>query len=234
MIFLHVVLLSANLITFACSSHQSSCDEDCADKPVFTPSQLVVEYGAAASVSCTPCQHGCRQDQAGMDASAGETARNDTAVLWTVDSVAEFNLSATCFYAKDDGSRCCSRLPITVYKPPTRVSLSFKQEEYYSGYESKVQCSVEDVAPIGNVQLIFYSSFLPVFHHQFSDSSVSPESGSYTLTVRSLEESDGSGYWCEANLRLGPEGPATVLKYASKIRRDHRPPPFIVQSSGDR
>ncbi|CAN9510593.1 unnamed protein product [Ophioblennius macclurei] len=203
-----------------CRSQGSSCDEDCADKPIFTPSRLVVKYGDEAWVNCTACQHGCQLERTGMEISSGEMVRNDTTMLWKVDEVAEWDLSAVCYYTKDDSSRCCSRLPIIVYKPPTRVSLRFKTKPYYSGYEYKLQCDVEDVAPIGRVRLIFYNAHLPVFWHQFKSSLATPANESYTLTGRTLERSDGSRYWCEANLDLGPEGPGTVLKYASKIRED--------------
>ena len=91
-------------------------DQNCADKPQFTPSRLVVQFGKPTSALCSVCQPGCNVTEFGIENPAGCLAKNGTEITWTVDEMTEWINSLSCYYHNDTTDvQCCSDLPITVY-----------------------------------------------------------------------------------------------------------------------
>lgn len=98
-------------------------DRECKDKPVFTPSSLVVKYGDPASATCTVCERDCKDVQFDVEKAIGKNDRNETAatVKWTVDRMTQWGTSTLCYY--NDGGledhQCCTDLHVTVYRKST-------------------------------------------------------------------------------------------------------------------
>lgn len=88
-------------------------DDSCADKPVFTPSRLVVKYGDPTSATCLVCQS-CPDKLFGLEKSVGSHSTKGPTVLWSVSNMTEWEPSPKCYY-NSDAHKCCSTLPVTVY-----------------------------------------------------------------------------------------------------------------------
>uniref|UniRef100_A0A3Q1EQS0 Ig-like domain-containing protein n=1 Tax=Acanthochromis polyacanthus TaxID=80966 RepID=A0A3Q1EQS0_9TELE len=100
-------------------------DANCAYKPVFTPSRLVVKYGDPTSATCVACVGVCNK-HFGLEKPVGDVTVNGTTLSWTVGRLTEWDASPMCFYNTESGDQCCTVLPVTVYQPPENVSISFE------------------------------------------------------------------------------------------------------------
>lgn len=90
-------------------------DRNCADKPVFTPSRLVVKYGDPVAANCSVCED-CL-DLFGLETPLGEQNQNGTTISWKASEMTEWDSTPSCYYTKKDSDdQCCSDLPITVYR----------------------------------------------------------------------------------------------------------------------
>ncbi|XP_076583647.1 intercellular adhesion molecule 2-like [Chaetodon auriga] len=207
--FFRFILVIVSLGTFLHDLRVSSCDTNCADKPVFSPSRLVVQYGDPASARCFVCQHACLSNPSGLEASDGQTQSNGTIILWTVDSMTEWDTSVVCYYNHDEGYQCCSKLPVTVYQPPHNVSISFVNHTgpMLEGHQYTLQCTVQDVAPAENLIVTFYKGQTALGPQQSNNKERTPVTEIFTLNITPRKEDVGIQYWCEAKLELGPEGP---------------------------
>lgn len=196
-------------------------DEDCADKPVFSPPSLVVEYGSTASVRCTACQQACQHQQTGMNVSVGQARRDGNLMLWKTEELLEWDVSATCHHTDENGTQCCSHLPVTVYKPPSYMFFNLVQQ--IDGVPEQTQytlrCSVFDVVPLEQVVVTFYKEMnqtVETLGEQKSKrSSRTPATEAFILNVQKIEN-DNSLYWCEAKLDLGPDGPQPPPVFGSR------------------
>ncbi|XP_041790309.1 vascular cell adhesion protein 1-like [Chelmon rostratus] len=213
------LLLILCLGTFLRDFHVSSCDDNCADKPVFSSSRLVVQYGDQISASCSACQHACHSNQTGLEVSTGVTTQNGSMILWTVDNVTEWDTSAKCYYNADDGSQCCSSLPVTVYKPPDIVTISFYRSSWpmYPGGHYTLHCEVQDVAPVENLIVTFYKDQTILGQQQSKNKEKKPVTEAFTLNFIPTADDNGVMLRCEAKLELGPEGP--------------QPPPVVMSQN---
>ncbi|XP_070846440.1 vascular cell adhesion protein 1-like [Chaetodon trifascialis] len=218
MFFMPVV---ASLMSFLHGCIAYSCDQQCADEPVFTPSRLVVKFGDSASARCSVCQH-CHSETHGLETSLGVRTINGTTAFWRVDTMTEWDTSAMCYYnVKESGCQCFSILPVTVYQPPHSVSISsvnhtgpMREDHQYT-----LQCTVQDVAPVENLAVTFYKG-QTALGSQRSNSYTkqkTPVTEIFTLNITPSKADDGVQYWCEAKLELGPEGP--------------QPPPVVVSQN---
>lgn len=205
MMLSHLILLILSLMAFMHGLDGSSCDEDCTDKPVFSPSRLVVKHGDQVSASCTPCQHACQSNQSNLDVSIGQPTKDGNTILWKVDSMTEWNASAMCFYFRDDGNMCCNHLPVTVYQPPVMVRIYPTRDDDSDRFIA--ECVVYDVAPVENLIVTFYSGQTELGQFRSNNTSNTPVTERFTLNLEEGTPYDQSSYWCEAKLDLGPGGP---------------------------
>uniref|UniRef100_A0A3Q1HHZ9 Ig-like domain-containing protein n=1 Tax=Anabas testudineus TaxID=64144 RepID=A0A3Q1HHZ9_ANATE len=209
--FSRFIALVISLVSLLCDFYVSSCDTNCSDKPVFTPSRLVVKHGDSASATCSVCQSACKNTLYGLEKSVGRHTINGTTVSWEVDSLTEWGTELTCYYSVNDTEvQCCSILPITVYKSPDSVSISINNHTgpMFEGRQYTLQCEVQNVAPVKNLSVTFYRGTTPLGQQQsFNNNNTKPADEQYTFTITISKEDDGVQYWCEAELELGPEGP---------------------------
>ncbi|KAM9363756.1 cell adhesion molecule 4-like [Symphorus nematophorus] len=202
------MLLGVSLINFLHDFDASSCDENCADNPVFTPSRLVVKRGDPTSATCFVCQH-CQNKTSifGLETPEGDKRKNGTTLTWTLDRTTEWDPSVLCYYAFDDtNEQCCTRLPVTVYQPPDIVVMDIPAN-MSDGHRGVLKCKVSNVAPAENLTVTFYRGQTELGRLQSSFTAKTPVTEDFSLPIALSKEDDGDQFWCEAELDLGPEGP---------------------------
>ncbi|XP_033985362.1 vascular cell adhesion protein 1-like [Trematomus bernacchii] len=238
------IFVVVSLINFLPDFHVSSCDQNCADKPRFTPSRLVVQFGKPTSALCSVCQPGCYVSLFDIESPIGALTKNGTEVTWTVDEMTEWINSLSCYYTNDTtGVQCCSDLPITVYKPPDNVSFSVHPDVPMSeGQQYTLQCEVRDVAPVENLRVTFYrgqTALVELKSSKREKDEPTPVSEVFTLNITSTKEDDGVQFWCEAKLELGAEGPqpppvveseklTAAVHYKPQLEASVPPDPIIL------
>ncbi|XP_047434310.1 vascular cell adhesion protein 1-like isoform X2 [Mugil cephalus] len=208
MLFSSIVLV-VSLLTCQSGLHVSGCDYNCTDKPVFTPSSLVVKYGDPTSATCVACNNSCQDTVSGLEKSQGVVTENGTTLVWTVDRITEWDSALTCYYSTAD-KQCCTDLDVTVYQPPEHVSISFVHHTgpMVEGHQYQLQCTVENVAPAKHLVVTFYRGEIVLDKLQSKSSEpYKPVTETFTLNITVSKEDNGAQFWCEAKLELGPEGP---------------------------
>ncbi|XP_045902449.1 intercellular adhesion molecule 4-like [Micropterus dolomieu] len=207
--FFHLIILLVSLMSFLRDLNVFSCDNNCEEKPVFTPSRLVVKYDDPTSANCSVCRHTCLNSLFGLEKSVGEITTNGTTISWTVDRMTEWDTSPICYY-NYDGHQCCSFLNVTLYQLPHNVSISFVNHSgpMLEGHQYTLQCTVQDVAPVKDLTVTFYKGHTALGQRQSNNNKEKkPVTKSFTFNITPSKEDDGVQYWCEAKLELGPEGP---------------------------
>uniref|UniRef100_A0A4W6BRK8 Ig-like domain-containing protein n=1 Tax=Lates calcarifer TaxID=8187 RepID=A0A4W6BRK8_LATCA len=187
------------------------------NKPVFNPSRLVVKYGDPVSVTCSIRQS--YQDYfLGLVNFMGNHTTNGTTILWEVENMTEWRTLTKCCHINATHYCCCSKLPITVYKPPDSVSFSFRDHSgpLLEGHQYTLQCEVHNVAPVENLTVTFYRGQTALGQLQSNNTEKTPVTEIFTLNINTSKEDDGVQYWCEAKLELGPEGPQPLLVVTSE------------------
>uniref|UniRef100_A0A667W8B9 Ig-like domain-containing protein n=1 Tax=Myripristis murdjan TaxID=586833 RepID=A0A667W8B9_9TELE len=186
-------------------------DYECPDKPVFHPSRLVVRRDDPADATCL-CKSPCDGESSHLEVSLGQTFKqeNGTKLLWKVDKMTRWETSPICFYDHEDLKQCCSRLAVTVYQPPDLVSINYLNHTgpLTEGHVYTLQCTVENVAPVGSLSVMFYRGQEALGPSQSrNNSEKKPVTEIFTLNIKPTGEDQEGHYWCEAKLELGPEGP---------------------------
>ncbi|XP_053084660.1 uncharacterized protein LOC128317289 [Pangasianodon hypophthalmus] len=171
------------------------------------PVKLAVEFGASASANCSTTinHHGM-----GWEASEGAVDMVDDVqfITWRVESLTHWDIKPFCYINANE--QCELTLQVTVYKPPDRVSISTVRHTgpMIEGSQYELQCDVQNVAPVHLLTVNWYKGqhlvkSVESDHH----SSITPVNYSNTLWISTSKDDDGVQYRCEAELKLGPEGP---------------------------
>lgn len=214
------------------------CDSECEDGPVFSPSSLVLRYGERLAATCTVCRHRCLGAHFDVEKAVGQSHRNGSApvLLWTVPAVTEWGTSALCYYndVAHEDHQCCTRLRVTVYQPPSRVSIGLLHHEgpLLEGRRYTLQCVVQDAAPANSLRVAFYKgrSRLANKSSESSPELREPHNENFTLDFQPSRKDDGASFWCEASLELDLPGPqprvaSTGLTALVHYRPEVAPPP---------
>ncbi|XP_053084658.1 uncharacterized protein LOC128317287 [Pangasianodon hypophthalmus] len=171
------------------------------------PVKLAVEFGASASANCSTTinHHGM-----GWEASEGAVDMVDDVqfITWRVESLTHWDIEPICYI--NTNKQCELTLQVTVYKRPDRVSISTVGHTgpMIEGSQYELQCDVQNVAPVHLLTVNWYKGqhlvkSVESDHH----SSITPVNYSNTLWISTSKDDDGVQYRCEAELKLGPEGP---------------------------
>ncbi|XP_043971616.1 uncharacterized protein LOC122830374 [Gambusia affinis] len=217
------IMVSSLILFLVCSftffSCVSSCNSSCQDKPVITPSRLVVKFGDPASATCVACQQACLppdENRIDMEVSLGMANLNENTVSWTVNQMTEWEINPKCFYTTVK-AQCCTDLPVTVYKPPESVSFSIKPSGPLSeGTVAILQCDVLNVAPAKNLIVTFYRGQRSLGEEKSSNTTKKPVNEAFSSNYNISKEDNQVQFWCEAKLELGAEGPQPPLVVKSK------------------
>uniref|UniRef100_A0A3P8Z7V5 Ig-like domain-containing protein n=1 Tax=Esox lucius TaxID=8010 RepID=A0A3P8Z7V5_ESOLU len=172
------------------------------------PPSVVVKYGDPVSVNCsTSCT-----DHVGMglEATHGGTALqlNATNVTWIVDNLEDWTIQPVC-YITTSTNQVKETLPVILYKTPDNMSISLLNHSgpMVEGTEYRLQCDIQNVAPLQNLVVKWYKGNESLLNVTYSNSTKTPVDVSPTLTITPSRDDDGAQYRCEAELDLGPEGP---------------------------
>ncbi|XP_053181967.1 immunoglobulin superfamily member 10-like [Scomber japonicus] len=125
-------------------------------------------------------------------------------------------------------------------EPPKNVHLSFLNHSgpMLAGHQYTLQCTVHEVAPIGNLNVTFYRGQTELQRLQSSNTTKEPVTETFTLDINPSKD-DGGLYWCEAKLDLGAEGPqpppvvmsqniTTTVYYKPQLKGSSHPDPITV------
>ncbi|XP_060944299.1 vascular cell adhesion protein 1-like [Limanda limanda] len=240
MFFIPLVVCLTSLL---CSVPVSCCDYECADKPEFTPSRLIVKHGDSVSATCKVCQS-CTE-LLSLERAVGRHTTSGTTITWTVDNMTQWSTKAICHYRHGE-TQCCTALNVTAYKPPDSVSISLSHSgPMVEAHQYTLRCDVQNVAPVQNLVVTFYRGQTPLGQlNSTSDPQKEPQSEGFSLSINASREDDGAQYRCEAELNLGPFGPqpplvvksqkiTTTVHYKPHVERSSHPDPIVV-TVGDR
>ncbi|KAK9540718.1 hypothetical protein VZT92_003155 [Zoarces viviparus] len=174
-----------------------------------SPSTLVVRFGDPVTANCSVSRIGFSPLGWVVSLAAPE-ATTDRFQVWRVDRMTDWSIRPTC-YALSEQGQCDIHLPLTVYKPPDNVSISFvgPTGPMLEGQQCTLQCTVEDVAPVENLTVTFYRGRTALSQQQsnISNTEKKPVTDIFSFNITLSKEDDGVQYWCEAKLELGPDGP---------------------------
>lgn len=83
------------------------------------------------------------------------------------------------------------------------------------GRQYELRCDVQNVAPARLLIVKWYKGQELIKHENFTEKNTSAVDKSSTLQISPRRDDDGVQYRCEAELKLGPEGPQPPPKLAS-------------------
>ncbi|XP_051988570.1 inactive tyrosine-protein kinase 7-like isoform X2 [Xyrauchen texanus] len=164
----------------------------------------VVRYGDSVSVNCsTSVPH----DGMGWESSEGGVPMtSDSLVTLRVANLRRWDLVPIC-YINYNEEQCVIDVPIITYKTPGSVSISPIDNTVIEGNLYELQCDIQDVAPVRNLNVKWYKGQTLVNLIKFNDTTKTPENVTATLFITPDRADDGVQYRCEAELDLGQEGP---------------------------
>ncbi|XP_060753224.1 hemicentin-2-like [Tachysurus vachellii] len=195
--------------------------EDARCELVLSPPELLVEYGASASVDCstaTPSTHfsmGWKVPQGVV-----HVMKDVQLITWKVETLMHWDIQPICFL-NPLSTQCFVKLPVTVYKLPDRVSISIVGHEgpMIEGKQYELQCDVYNFAPVHLLTVNWYKGQHLVAKTSFSDSTKTPVNQSTRFHMSLNRDDDGVRYWCEAELKLSRTraGAQTPFEVASQV-----------------
>ncbi|XP_073686324.1 vascular cell adhesion protein 1-like [Garra rufa] len=173
------------------------------------PKSVVVEYGGSVAVTCTASvpHYGM-----GWEASEGGVDKTSASVItWSVSDLIEWEIEPFCYinYDKSQAKPCEEKLPVTIYKTPDSVSISIVNHSgpMMEGNQYQLQCDVHDVSPVQYLTVKWYKGQTLLDQTTFTDTIKTPVNETATLLIRPDRADNGAQYRCEAELKLGAEGP---------------------------
>ncbi|XP_059415124.1 intercellular adhesion molecule 1-like [Carassius carassius] len=207
--FLGFIYLSAVSQLVSLTGTEAEC-------PVqLNPQRAFVRYRGSVAVNCsTSVSH----KGIGWEASEGAVPKTSNSLItWRVSHLTEWDIKPFCYI--NHKKQCQVELPITVYKTPDSVSISFVNHRgpMIEEQQYELQCDVHDVAPVQNLTVKWYKEQTLLNQTNFTEDSRTPVNVNTTLLIRPDRADDGAQYWCEAELDLGAEGPQPPPKETSGL-----------------
>ncbi|XP_062292231.1 intercellular adhesion molecule 3-like [Scomber scombrus] len=171
-----------------------------------SPSPLVVRFGDPAKANCSTT-NALIVHYIAWESPEGEPLY-DQPNVWSVNSMTKWDVTPLCIGMLEI-NMCHRNLSVIVYKPPDSVSITFANHTgpMFEGRQYTLQCTVLEVAPIGNLTVTFYRGPTKLQRRQSNSTTKEPVNETFTLDINPSKEDDGGLYWCEAELDLGTEGP---------------------------
>lgn len=179
-----------------------------------------MKYGSSATATCYSQYNATR---IGWEAPTGRTHKENTQQLvWTVSSVTDWSMTngveckvynytnhdyESLGWIMNDGedTQCQTNLPITIYKIPESVTISFvnntdplvKEKDYW------LLCEVQSVAPANKLTILWYRGDTELKHASFPHLNQTNAVSLRTyLSITASKEDHGVSYSCVARLDL--------------------------------
>ncbi|XP_073713998.1 hemicentin-1 [Misgurnus anguillicaudatus] len=202
----------------------------------FSPPSVVVEYGSSVSVNCsTDVTH----NGIGWKAPEGSVPMTtDKLITWKVSNLRRWNVQPIC-YISTNWTKCVSLLPVLIYKTPDSVSINKVDYKIIEGLQYELQCDIVNVAPVKNLIVKWFKGEIEVKVETFTDNIKTPVNKTSKLQITANRSDDGVQYKCEAELKLGEEGPQPPPKVTSEPLRitvhdicallEFKPPSVVVR-----
>uniref|UniRef100_A0A8C9TGX2 Ig-like domain-containing protein n=1 Tax=Scleropages formosus TaxID=113540 RepID=A0A8C9TGX2_SCLFO len=206
--------------------------DDCPMK--IDPPAVVVKYGDPVSVNCTVFT-----EHVGMGWVAKQNpVPNQPGVqflLWTVENLTVWDINPQCFANFKGVPQCLRKVSVTVYNTPDSVSIRSENHTgpLVEGYQYKLVCEVQNVAPVQNLTVKWYKGTEVVNITLHPGESKTPVNVSSTLLITPNRTDDGAQYKCVAELQLGSErewSPPAVESEAFSITVHYSP---VISKGGE-
>ncbi|XP_056310059.1 intercellular adhesion molecule 5 [Danio aesculapii] len=184
------------------------------DCPVsFNLPEVVVKYGTSFLVNCSTNI----TDYLGLSWESNEEAVENTGEIYKT-LVGEWESELSCYIFFNHAQSCSRTLSVTIYKTPNSVSISTVNHTgpMKEGNQYELQCDVHNVAPAQSLTVNWYKRGTLVNQTNFTDTIKSPVSKTSRLLIHPNRYDDGAQYRCEAELKLGKEGPQPPPKNTSE------------------
>ncbi|XP_072319084.1 intercellular adhesion molecule 1-like [Eucyclogobius newberryi] len=202
--------LELKLTTAAVYSPQSECSL------TVEPPELVVRFGDPVSLNCSNTQ-ATLMGWTGLPTMPNDATNSfGSFLLWTEVSLSSWSFNPFCWVMLEVG-QCQVSVPVTVYQPPQRVALSFRNHSgplledhsgpLLEGHLYSLLCEVGAVAPAQNMTVAFYRGLRELSVQNSSSAQKTPVNKNFSLDYSVSRDDHGAQFWCEARLELGPEGP---------------------------
>lgn len=112
-----------------------------------------------------------------------------------------------------------SEIPPVSTEPPSKVSISLANHTgpMLEGQQYTLQCAVQQAAPIGKVQAVFYKgqTKLASMRSNSRGELKKPQDETFTLDFTPSKEDDGDSFRCEVSLDLDMPQPRPVVTSAN-------------------
>ncbi|XP_060946250.1 intercellular adhesion molecule 5 isoform X2 [Limanda limanda] len=181
-----------------------------------TPGEVVVRFGDRASVNCSTSA----LDAVGMGWEAsvnGSRFEEPPSVTWTVENLQAWSIKPKCYVTLRNNHQCFTVPNITLYKTPDAVSVSAETPgPMVEGVQHLLRCDIISVAPVRNLRVTWTMGEENYGEEVFNDTSETPVNKTSLLRVTPTRDHNGKLFKCNAELHLGPKGPATVPTMSSK------------------
>ncbi|KAM4531297.1 vascular cell adhesion protein 1 [Odontesthes bonariensis] len=179
--------------------------QDCT--PNLTPSEAVVRFGEPVEINCAAVTDVIG---IGWEVSVGGIGfqQHLTNLTWKVKKLEEWTAQPLCYVTLKNGSQCFAGPNITLYKIPDIVTVSAVDHgPMIEGREYRLRCDIKNVAP-AQLQVKWYKGNETLFTEDIKLPSVTPLNVSSHFNITPKRNDNGSVIRCEAELQLGPKGPA--------------------------
>ncbi|KAM9746438.1 intercellular adhesion molecule 2-like isoform 2-T2 [Menidia menidia] len=167
------------------------------------PKQVVVRYGDSVSANCSASS--CSQLVGiGWESTYGGTGlvQGVSQVPLQMKNVRFWVIKPQCYITLKNNEQKLEELKVTVYKMPEKVSMSQLPEPLVEGEDYAIECKISDVAPAGNLSVIWHKGEDIIQEETFDDNSDSPVTVSDAFFLTAHRNDAGNQIWCEARLNL--------------------------------
>ncbi|KAG5279262.1 hypothetical protein AALO_G00075850 [Alosa alosa] len=178
------------------------------------PSTLVVRYGGPAS---STCRSSSPIGGMGWESPVGAVGMEEgvTELNWTVKELREWTVTPQCFINRE-GGQCSKELSVVAFTTPDSLTITTKRHSTMAvGKDNTLTCHIGNIAPVQSLTVKWFKQVpvdgstvpLPDDERHQSSISIGPQNLTSDYMITPHISDNGTQYWCEAELDLGPGGP---------------------------